>query len=307
MNSTELFDDITEFPDSEAMRRLAGLVGLDDVKSRLTKEARLLLNPTLLEDWSQQQHGCIIPATKKFKGRSPLFIFEGDVGTGKSELAETFGDAVARAENIPVSLFHLSLNARGSGSVGEMTRLIAAAFAEVSNFGTRSIGSKKPTAAGILIIDEADALAQSRELSQMHHEDRAGVNALIRGLNTIGNAGLPVIVVMCTNRLGALDPAVVRRASAIFRFTRPTEHQRTSVLGSVFANIGLSGSEVAALASATGASLGREYGFTFSDITQRLLPAIVLDAFPDKPILFARALEIASTMAPTPPFKESSS
>jgi hypothetical protein len=30
-------------------------------------------------------------------------------------------------------------------------------------------------------VDEGDALAQSRDLAQMHHEDRAGVNALIRG------------------------------------------------------------------------------------------------------------------------------
>ena len=39
---------------------------------------------------------------------------------------------------------------------------------------------RKPELAAILLIDEADALAQSPAQSQMHHEDRAGVNALVR-------------------------------------------------------------------------------------------------------------------------------
>jgi AAA+ superfamily predicted ATPase len=64
----------------------------------------------------------------------------------------------------------------------------------------------------ILLVDEADALAQSREAAQMRHEDRAGVNAFIRGVDRIGN-GLPAAVIMCTNRLSALDPAVRRRAA----------------------------------------------------------------------------------------------
>ena len=64
----------------------------------------------------------------------------------------------------------------------------------------------------------------------MHHEDRAGVNALIRGVDDFATGNLPAIVVMCTNRLDALDPAVRRRAAVTFTFNRPNEAQRQAFL-----------------------------------------------------------------------------
>jgi len=45
-------------------------------------------------------------------------------------------------------------------------------------------------------------------------------------------------------------------------------------------------------------------GFTFSDLTQRLLPTIVLDAYPHRPIEGERAVSIALGMAPTPAFRD---
>jgi hypothetical protein len=56
--------------------------------------------------------------------------------------------------------------------------------------------------------------------------------------------------------------------------------------------------------AATGAQKGRAYGFTFSDLTQRLLPAIVLDAYPSNAVNPARAVEISRGMMPTAPFQE---
>lgn len=78
----------------------------------------------------------------------------------------------------------------------------------------------------ILLVDEADALAQSRELAQMHHEDRAGVNALIRGIDGLRDDRLPVLTILCTNRPEALDPAIIRRAAALLPFARPNDDQR---------------------------------------------------------------------------------
>ena len=60
--------------------------------------------------------------------RPPLVVLAGDVGAGKSELAETIGDAVARQESIDITLFPMSLSTRGQGRVGEMTQLLSAAF-----------------------------------------------------------------------------------------------------------------------------------------------------------------------------------
>jgi len=239
-----------------------------------------------------------------FRERTPLFVFAGDVGTGKTALAETFGHELARAERISVTLMPLSLNARGTGRVGEMTSLIASAFRTVEERVAGQRGTKRPTTAVILLIDEADALAQSREAAQMHHEDRAGVNALIRGVDRVSTEGPPVITVMCTNRKSAIDPAVQRRAAQIFEFGRPNDEQRQAVLKRAFDGAGLTARDLAALVRLTGPLDERPYGYTYSDLTMRLIPGVVIDAFPDAPLRPERIAELVATHPPTAPFSD---
>ena len=43
----------------------------------------------------------------------------------------------------------------------------------------------------ILLVDEADALAQSRETVDLHHEEVSGVNAFIRGIDRLRTAASP--------------------------------------------------------------------------------------------------------------------
>lgn len=299
-----LFDESLELPDPDARRRFASLVGLDRVKEQLIKEARLLLHPNLLRDWSKRHHGNELPVLSHFRNRPPLFVFAGDVGTGKTTLAETFADVVAREERIPVTVYRLSLNARGSGAVGEMTKLLSAAFKEVRKAALAAKSSQgKPASALVLLIDEADALAQSRELAQMHHEDRAGVNAVIRGVDGLANGNLPVLVVMCTNRADALDPAVKRRAAQIFNFARPDDEQRLAILRQGLEGAGFADEQIRELVRLTGPNGSLSYGYTYSDLVRRLLPAIVLDAFPDRPIEFEQARSITAGIQPTPPFQ----
>lgn len=300
-----IFEEVREFPDASAARRYAALVGLDEVKERLQKEARLLLDPGSLATWSTEHYGKKTAIVNLFRDRPPLFIFEGDVGTGKTALAETFGDMVARESDIRVALYALSLTARGTGAVGEMTSLISAAFTEVKDAARKASGrGGKHNSGIILLIDEADALAQSRELGQMHHEDRAGVNALIRGVDDFATGALPAIVVMCTNRLGALDPAVRRRAAASFRFSRPNDEQRKAVLEPALGELGFSDQQICSLVVATGPGHGRAYGYTYSDLVQRLLPGLLLAAYPSRPVTFDLAKEVVEKHPPTPPFRE---
>jgi AAA+ superfamily predicted ATPase len=234
-------------------------------------------------------------------------VLTGDVGSGKSELAETVGDAVARQEKIDITLLPLSLSTRGQGRVGEMTQLLSAAFEHtVTEAAKLASGSGRARGALILLVDEADALAQSREAAQMHHEDRAGVNAFIRGVDRIANSRLPAAVIMCTNRIGSLDPAVKRRAADILEFHRPDQPERRAVLARPLGELGFSDRQIEQIVDATGKQDGRGYGCTFSDLTQRLLPAIVLDAYPSIPVDPNRALTIAQELVPTPPFQEQS-
>src|SRR4051812_27050786 len=121
----DLFEAILELPNPNAAKRFNQLVGLDDVKQYLIKEARILINPHLLEEWSKKHYKNKVPLVSAFENRSSLFVFAGDVGTGKTELAETFGDQIARLEKIPVTLYRLSLSTRGTGAVGEMTKLVS--------------------------------------------------------------------------------------------------------------------------------------------------------------------------------------
>ncbi|HPI40537.1 MAG TPA: AAA family ATPase [Pseudobdellovibrionaceae bacterium] len=303
LNQYELFETPIELPDFDFQDRLNALEGLDDVKERASKILSLLVNPSQLENWAKSQNGLNSSLVNLVLRRPPLIVFEGDVGSGKTELATTIGDLVARNHKIKILLYSLSLSTRGIGRVGEMTKLISTAFEFISSEAKKLKNGHGPSDGGIiLLVDEADALAQSRELSQMHHEDKAGVNAFIRGIDQLGNGKLPVAVIMCTNRVKSLDPAIKRRASEIFTFSRPNEVQREAILKKYIGNM-FDDALLKDLVKQTGPN-GRAYGFTFSDLTQRLLPSIVLDAYPDRSITSDRILELAKLIIPTSPFQE---
>ena len=298
-----LFDTRLTYPDPTAMRRFAALVGIDEAKQRLIKSLGILINPAGLREWQRtfHQHGQSL--VNYVESRPPLVILAGDVGTGKTELATTVGDPVARQENIDITLLPLSLSTRGSGKVGEMTRLLSAAFEETCATANRlkNQGSKSRGAV-ILLVDEADAIVQSRDANQMHHEDRAGVNAFIRGVDRLAEQGAPGAVILSTNRLSSIDPAVQRRAAEILTFERPNEAQRQAVLRNPLGQIGFTETQIAEVVKQSGPRDGRSYGFTYSDLTQRFLPSLVIDAYPNRPLTFERALEIAAAMLPTPVF-----
>lgn len=304
MNDDQLFATVLEYPDPVAQERLAALIGLDDVRDRLVTEAALLVDPSAVGKWSAKHHEPSLRAAAEVANRTPLIVLAGDVGTGKTELAETFADAVARSLRIEMSLYSLSLSARGKGIVGEMTTLIAAAFSTIATQAKACRTSDGRIRRGlVLLIDEGDALAQSRELGQMHHEDRAGVNALIRGIDELRQAGLPVLTVLCTNRPGAIDPAVRRRAAAVFSLGRPTDDQRHALLANLLDGIRISGAEMKMLVDATGPTKTRDYGFTYSDIRQRLVPDAILAAVRrDAPLTPQGLLEVARSLEPTRPF-----
>ncbi len=306
INTDTLFDRRAEFPDTDASKRFASLVGIDDTKVRMVRSIAILANPEGIKTWRDKFHPDSKLLMDFVERRPPLIIFAGDVGTGKTELATTIADPVARQENIGITLFPLSLATRGSGRVGEMTMLLSAAFDET--FKAAEKLKRKGSKAGgaiILLVDEADTVVQSRENTQMHHEDRAGVNAFIRGVDRLAEQQLPAVVILCTNRLAAIDPAVRRRAAEIFLFERPNPEQRLSVIEGPLMEVGFTKKEIDEIVKRTGPTSSRDFGFTYSDITQRLLPALVLDAYPNNPIGFKRSLEVLADIHPTKPFKES--
>lgn len=297
----DLFEDVIEFPDPEAQELFNSLVGLDEFKEHLCRQVSVKLFPADLEKWWSVHHNGKSTLLSYLSKRPPLYIFAGDVGTGKTALARTFGDSIARSSKGTVKLFSISLNARGSGAVGEMTRLIGAAFDKIKQ---EARSTRNGRVGYILMIDEADSLAQSREFAQMHHEDRAGVNALIRGIDDFAASAIPVAVVMCTNRMLAIDPAVQRRAALIHFFERPNFEHRRRLMQNAFSGLGFSEKDIERFAHDTGEEGKHELRYTFSDITQRLFPKIIFSCFPESAITAEVVTKAIAETKPTTSFNE---
>jgi hypothetical protein len=96
----------------------------------------------------------------------------------------------------------------------------------------------------------------------------------------------------------------LRRAAEIFEFRRPNEAQRRAVVEEPLADLGFKKLQIDRIVELTGARDKKGVGFTFSDLTQRLLPTLILDAYPDRPVTFERAVELLADMKPTPPFRD---
>jgi len=304
MQTTDrIFDEVLDLPDPGAQRVFQGLVGIDNHKTILLKEGALTLHPNLVQKWSKDTYGNQLPLVDLLSNRPRLFLFAGDVGTGKTALARSFGDAIARDQGVSITLYVLSINSRGSGAVGEMTTLISAAFREVRGAKSNVGKSSELNNATILLIDEADSLVQSRENSQMHHEDRAGVNAIIRGIDSLTNQQLPVLVVMCTNRLGSIDPAIRRRSSLLLEFRRPNATQRDQLLRRYLEGVGFRDADFKKLVDVTGNHSDTGIGYTYSDFTERFLPSLVINSIPNTRLTIKSALEFVSSIMPTPQFK----
>src|SRR4028119_869324 len=81
------------------------------------------------------------------------------------------------------------------------------------------------------------------------------------------------------------------RAAELRPCRRRSLERPAHILSLRLSPLGVSRAQVQAIVDATGPSRS-EPGFTFSDLTQRLLPAIALDAYPDRAVEGPRALPV---------------
>lgn len=102
----------------------------------------MLLDPRCLNAWAKAHHDGPIAAVRAVGERVPLILLAGDVATGKTEVAETVSHPISKRLRVDVTLYPLSLNARGSGLVGQMTTLITNALTEVRNMAERGTGEQ---------------------------------------------------------------------------------------------------------------------------------------------------------------------
>lgn len=293
MNQANIFDSETPLPNDPLARREKTLLGFDSRYARVHDQLRLLLNVGALGDWNRKNHGGKLAICDLVAEQYPLVIFHGDVGTGKTAMAECIANRlVAETRSSDSILFKLSNRVRGSGMVGEMGTLLTEAFQRI----TKSVGK---TRRAILIIDEGDSLGASRAQAHSHHEDKVAVNTLIQGVDDLRQYGGRIVVILCTNRLSVLDAALRRRAAIIEEFKRPSDDERQQLFQMDLEGLNLSLAQIGELVRATGAHQPHP-SWTYSDIRTRLYPAALAKAYPNRALQFDDLLSTTTTLQASP-------
>lgn len=293
MSQPSIFDSEISLPSEALAKRQKTLLGFDARYTRVHDQLRLLLSVGDLDAWNRKHHGGKLAICDLVAEQYPLVIFYGDVGTGKTVMAECIANRlVAEARSEDSILFKLSNRVRGSGMVGEMGTLIAEAFRKV----IQSAGKHRRA---ILVIDEGDSLGASRAQDHSHHEDKVAVNTLIQGVDDLRQYGGRIVVFLCTNRLSALDAALHRRAAIIEEFRRPSDEERRQLFMMDLVGLALAPAQIAQLVEATAARQGQP-GWTYSDIRTRLYPAALAKAYPKEPLRFDHLRSVVTSLRASP-------
>jgi AAA+ superfamily predicted ATPase len=289
-----VFDYELPLPATAFSKREKLLLGFEARYSKVHFQLRLLLKIDELPEWSKRSYkGVVVPLCDLISDQYPLVIFHGDVGTGKTANAECIANRLVQESGSEDSiLFKLSNRVRGTGKVGEMGTMIMDAFKRI----TVSAGKSRRA---ILILDEGDSIGSSRSQEHSHHEDKVAVNTLIQCIDGLRNYGGRVVVILCTNRLSVLDPALRRRAALVEEFTRPSKDERKELLASDLAGIGLSDKQIEELVTLTGESKTSPT-WTYSDFRSRLYPSALARAFPDRAVVFEDFRQSALEQKATP-------
>jgi SpoVK/Ycf46/Vps4 family AAA+-type ATPase len=279
----------TRHPDHSAQEHFDALVGLEKQKEQLLDELLLLLEPDRMAEWLQRHHPKGLPLANMARSASPLVLLAGEVGCGKTALATTIATPLAKKLGEKVRVLETPSNIRGTGLVGELSARVTEAFTQAK--------AKVGKGLGLLIIDEADDLALSRAENQAHHEDRAGLNVLIKQVDLLTREKTRLVVLLITNRARAMDPAILRRAALFLEFTRPGSTER----GYLFERL-LEGSHYtpAELKDLVKKSEGK-IPYSYSDLTQRVARAALLESWRrDEPFSASHLVAALAQVEPSP-------
>lgn len=279
-------------PQKDCRQRYESLFGLDAQKASLLENLKIVFDANGLEAWQKKHH----PKGLNFIGSAlrvtPLILLSGDVGCGKTELASCIATPLSDALNEQtIRVFETPSDTRGSGKVGELSARITAAFRSAAIH-------LKSHEKGILIIDEADDLATGRDQQQAHHEDRAGVNALIKEIDRIQKDKVPLAVLLITNRTGVIDPAVRRRAVVDIRFDRPDSATVRQIIKHFLENVESTDAQVNELVDLC---MKRQPLYSFSDFFTRIArQSVILALQRNEPFSASILREVIQVTKPSP-------
>ncbi len=293
MNNTTIFDNIIELPNADVKRRADALVGFNKRFERVHNNLKLLIDQEGLIEWSNKHHKIKLPVLETILDRYPLVLLAGDAGTGKTVSAEGIADRMVRELGKDGFFLKLSTRVRGEGLHGQMGNLVNNAFDRLK----QEAGKKR---IAFLFIDEADAIATTRSTHQMHQEEKAAVNTLIQKIDEIRSLNGRAIIFMSTNRLHFIDEAIIRRAAIIMEFERPDEIERKELFIKTLDGTGIKDKEFDKLVELTGPNKNNGLGYSFSDLTLKILPEAVAESFPNKPLSFEVLENVIKRVKPSP-------
>jgi len=296
--SLELKLSIKKHPSKDAEAQYDDLVGIDDHKSALLSFLELTLNPEKITQWLKTHHSKGLPYLDRLNLSAPLIILSGEVGCGKTALASSIATPLGKLLDTRILTLEPPTNLRGSGLVGEISKRITDTFDNA-----KASLSSSPSGQGILILDEADDIATARSQMQAHHEDRAGLNALIKQLDKLKEDKIKLAVILITNRPEVVDPAVRRRASLELVFSRPDVIQLEALFNRILAGTNPTKSEISSLVDA---SKSKSIPFSFSDLTNKVAKAAILECLrSDKKLTAGELLAAVRHATPSPLLSES--
>lgn len=277
-----------------AVKRFESLIGIKKQKQLLLENLQLILGRSRIMAWKEEFHKDSLPFLNEHFKISPMILLSGDVGCGKTELASCVAGPLAKESGKQIRVYEAPSDIRGRGLVGELSGRITVAFDQV----IEDLNENKDVF-GVLIIDEADALANSRDDDNQHHEDRAGVNTLIKELDRIEKSGLSLAVLFITNRTNAMDPAIIRRSAIEIIFKRPEEDSIKEVIDLLTSGI-TTPEETTALVNEC---LKKDPLFTFSDLFRKVGYQSIIRAYSSNRALTPEdLLETIKLTNPSPKF-----
>ncbi len=288
MNELRLTE--TVHPTRDGMKEFEALVGIDAIKEAVVDELAIILDRKRLDAWTKRHHSGGLGIIEMTRSTLPLILLSGDVGCGKTALASCVATPVAKMLDKRIAVLESPSNIRGGGHVGELSARVTETFAQLKSKAA-AVGC------GILVVDEADDLATSRSQMQAHHEDRAGVNVLIKQIDQLADCPTPIAVIMITNRADVLDPAVRRLAALHRTFERPNDAGRAALFGRILKGSKTAEKEIQELVGLT----RRDVPYTFSDLTDRVARLALRRAWKqDKPFGLEMLKAAIAEVEPSP-------
>jgi hypothetical protein len=282
------------YPDDRAASRYAGLVGMEHVKFRVHNELALWLAPERLAEWSDRHgHHGLVSELAAPPSRAPVIVLAGDSGTGKTSLAESLGDPLARSLRVKLRAY------RVGPSLGSAQQLDAALRA---GFASQAAGVEPtPAVSGhILIYDQQYALETGGASDPRGGPERRGVmDRVVQAAEMLAAGGQPAAVILCVSHPSQVDVAVRRLTSEAFVLARPGAAEREVVLRRLTEGLPMTDAELVRLVRATGPRDGTP-GYTYGDLAQRLMHAAILASYPDRPLTATTLIGVARRLTSTP-------